>query len=64
MTILETVTYQMIQDEHPTHLITRCVDASCPDCGAPYRSGLSVCEYCRQPVRPIRPDMADERMMK
>ena len=49
--ILESVSLQRLEDEHPTRLITRCEDAQCPQCGAPYRAGLSVCEYCRQPVR-------------
>lgn len=30
-----------------------CEDAQCPSCGAPYRAGLAVCEYCRQPVKPL-----------
>lgn len=49
--ILEVISYQRIEDEHPTQLIVHCPDAQCPQCGAPYRAGLAVCEYCRQPVR-------------
>lgn len=51
--ILETLSYQRLEDEHATHVITRCQDAQCPSCGAPYRAGLAVCEYCRQPVKPL-----------
>lgn len=49
--ILELLTFQLLGDDHITRLITYCEDAQCPQCGAPYRAGLSVCEYCRQPVR-------------
>lgn len=49
---METVSYQRISDDKPTHIITACEDAdTCPGCGAGYKVGLSACEYCRRPVR-------------
>lgn len=48
---METVSFQRISDDKPTHIITACEDAdTCPGCGAGYKVGLSACEYCRRPV--------------
>ena len=49
---MRTVTYQLISELKPKHIITECSQGdNCPSCGAGYKVGMSACEYCREPVQ-------------
>ena len=48
---MELLTIHHIAEAVPRHIITACEDTdTCPACGAGYKVGLSVCEFCKRPV--------------
>ena len=50
-THMELLTLQHIAEAAPRYIISACEDTdTCPACGAGYRVGLSVCEFCKRPV--------------
>lgn len=48
---MELLTIHHIGEAAPRHIITACDDMdTCPGCGAGYKVGMSVCEFCKRPV--------------